>query len=144
MPVDRCTATVVVHAPFEAVLAAVRDVAAQPRWAKEITEAELLEEYEDGTPATAAFTMVSKLGTDRYTLEYEHGDDHLAWTLVEAEQMKAQDGSYRLRPLADGTTEVTLTLTVDHAVHAPGFVRRAVFGRYVDSLARELKTHLEA
>ena len=56
MPTDSGTRTVVVAAPFETVLATIRDVESQPTWIPEILDAELLEVYEDdGLPATARF-----------------------------------------------------------------------------------------
>ena len=110
----------------------LRDVEAQPEWVPQITAAELLEEYEDGTPATASFELSTPIGTDRFTLEYEHSDDGMSWTLVESAMQKAQDGAYTLRDRGDGSTEVSLDLTVEHSLSAPGFLRRKVFGGFVD------------
>jgi len=143
MPVDSATAAIVVDAPAEAVLAAVRDVAAQVDWVGEITEAELLEEYEDGTPATARFEMTTRLGVDRYTLEYAHDDDAMSWEMVEGGLQKAQTGSYRWRDLGDGRTEVTLTLEVDHSIAAPGFLRRKIFQNVVEGNLASLKAYVE-
>ena len=143
MPIDSATATVTVAAPFEDVLAAVRDVASQVDWVKEITAAELLEEYEDGTPATASFQMTTGLGADRYTLEFEHGDDAMSWTLVQGTMQKAQNGSYVLRDLGDRGTEVTLNLEVEHSIPAPGFLRKKVFKGVVEGNLAGLKRYVE-
>ena len=143
MPTDHAVQTVVIAAPFDTVLAQVRDVESQTEWVKEVLEAELLEEYEDGTPATARFTMVTGVGSDTYTVEYEHEDDAMAWSLVEAQMMKAQNGRFDLRDLGDGTTDVTLTLEVDHGLPAPGFLRRRVLNRFTTGIAHGLKAHLE-
>ena len=63
-------------APFADVLATIRDVESQPDWIPEILEAELLEVYEDDDlPATARFKASATVGTDEYTLSYEHTDD---------------------------------------------------------------------
>jgi len=72
MPTDHATETVVVAASIKRVLATVRDVESQPKWVKEVVEAEVLEEFDDGTPATAQFTATSPVGKDTYTLAYEH------------------------------------------------------------------------
>ncbi len=143
MPVDRAHASVVVAAPLAEVLAAVRDVASQTDWIGEITEAELLEEYEDGTPATARFEMTTRLGVDHYTLEYEHADDAMSWVLVEGEMQQGQQGSYRLRELGAHSTEVTLTLEVDHSISAPGFLRKMIFKGVVEGNLASLKTYVE-
>jgi hypothetical protein len=144
MPVDSATATVVVAAPFAEVLAVVRDVANQVEWVKEITAAELLEEYEDGTPATARFEMTTGLGADHYTLEFEHGDDAMRWTLVQGTMQKAQNGSYVLRDLGEDGTEVTLSLEVDHSIPAPGFLRKKIFTGVVEGNLAGLKRYVEA
>ena len=89
------------------MLAVLRDVEAQPQWVPQVTAAELLEEYEDGTPATASFELSTPIGTDQFTLEFDNADDGLSWTLVSSSMQKAQDGAYRLRRTDDGSTEVT-------------------------------------
>jgi ribosome-associated toxin RatA of RatAB toxin-antitoxin module len=152
MPVDRASATTVVEAPLETVRDLLADVARQVEWVPEITEAELLEEYEDGSPATARFVMSTRLGVDRYTLEYEPADaadaassgPALSWTLVEGSLQKAQTGQYRLRDLGGGRTEVTLDLEVDHSISAPGFLRRKVFAAVVAGNLASLKAYLDA
>lgn len=143
MPLDSASATVTVAAPFDDVLAVIRDVASQVEWVKEITAAELLEEYEDGTPATASFQMTTGLGADHYTLEFEHGDDAMSWTLVQGTMQKAQNGSYVLRDLGDRGTEVTLSLEVEHSIPAPGFLRRKVFKGVVEGNLAGLKRYVE-
>jgi uncharacterized membrane protein len=134
---------VTVRAPFDEVLAVLRDVAAQPQWAPKITAAELLEEYEDGTPATASFELSTAIGSDEFTLEYEHADDAMSWVLVSGRMQRGQQGEYRLRDLGGGRTEVSLDLTVEHPLSAPGFLRRKVFGGFVDGVLAGLRGYLE-
>lgn len=143
MPVDRARASIVVDAGPATVLEAVRDVASQVDWVSEITGAELVEEFEDGTPATARFEMTTRLGVDRYTLEYEHADDAMHWVMTHGGMQKAQTGAYELRDLGDGRTEVTLTLQVEHSVAAPGFLRRRIFQGVVEGNLASLKSYLE-
>jgi ribosome-associated toxin RatA of RatAB toxin-antitoxin module len=141
VPTDHAQGSAVVHAHLDRVLAVLRDVRSQPTWVPYITEADLLEEYEDGTPATASFELSTRIGNDRFTLEYEHSDDAVTWTLVESSMQKAQDGAYRLREL-DGGTEVSLELTVEHSLSVPGFLRRKVFGGFVDGSLTGLAAYL--
>jgi len=144
MPTDHAYGTVVVHAPLADVLDVLRDVESQPLWMPQITAAELLEEYEDGTPATASFELTTRIGTDRFTLEYEHSGDAMAWTLVSGSMQKAQDGEYRLAARGDGATEVALDLTIEHSLSAPGFLRRKVFGGFVDGALEGLRRYVES
>ena len=143
MPTDHASGTIVVDAPHDDVLTVLRDVEAQPEWVPQVTAAELLEEYEDGTPATATFELSTPMGNDAFTLEFAHDDDGLSWTLVSSQMQKSQEGSYRLHPSGDGGTEVTLDLTIEHSLSVPGFLRRKVFGGWVDGSLKGLKEYVE-
>ena len=73
------------------------DVESQVDWIPEILEAELLEVYEgDGLPATARFKASATVGTDEYTLSYEHTDNTMSWTMVEGRMQTGQEGCYTL------------------------------------------------
>ncbi len=144
MPRDKATATTVIEAPVDEVVAIIRDVSSQALWVKEVTAVELLEEYEDGTPATARFEVTTGIGADHYTLEYEHADDGMTWTMLQGHQQKAQDGSYELREMGADRTEVTLTLGIDHSIHAPGFIRRRIFAGVVQGTLAGLKSYVES
>jgi uncharacterized membrane protein len=143
VPTDRARGAVTIRAPLEQVLAALRDVVAQPQWAPRIAAAELLEEYEDGTPALASFELASSVGTDTFTLQFEHQPDAMSWVLVSSRIQKGQRGEYRLRDLGGGRTEVSLDLEVEHSMTAPGFLRRKVIGGFVDGLLAGLRGYFE-
>ena len=142
MPTDTATRTVSVTASLDEVLATIRAVEAQPDWVPEIREAEVLTTYADGTPQTARFSAATPVGTDRYTLGYEHTADGMRWHLVEGRLQTAQDAGYALRGLDDGRTEVTFTLTISHNLPLPGFLRRRVITGLVTSTTDGLAAHL--
>jgi uncharacterized membrane protein len=144
VPTDEASQTIEVDAPVDVVLGVIRDVESQPVWISEILQAELLEEYEDGTPATARFTAAAPVGTDEYTLEYEHYDDGMGWSLVKGRLQTGQEGRYTLRPLGKKRTEVTFSLTISHHLPLPGFVRQRVIKGLVASTVTGLKGHLES
>jgi hypothetical protein len=145
MPTDHAQQTIEVAAPLADVLATIRDVEGQVDWIPEILEAELLEVYEDdGLPATARFKASATVGTDHYTLSYEHGDDTMSWTMVEGHLQTGQEGRYALDSVDPGTTAVTYDLTIHHNLPLPGFVRSRVIKGLVDSTLTGLKKHLEA
>ena len=119
-------------------------VETQPEWVKEILEAEVLEEYEDGTPATARFRPRHPVGTDRYTLEYEHADDGMGWHLVEGRLQTGQDGHYTLRgATTPPAPRSPSSLTISHNLPLPGFIRSRVIKGLVSSTVTGLKTYLE-
>ena len=144
MPTDNAVHTIEVDAPFDAVLATIRDVESQPEWIPEILEAELLEVYEDDDlPATARFKASATVGTDEYTLSYEHTDDTMSWTMVKGRLQTGQEGVYKLVPLGPDRTSVTYDLTIHHNLPLPGFVRRRVMNGLVNSTLGGLKTRVE-
>lgn len=142
MPTDTATSVVVVDAPLERVLAVIRDVAGIPKWVSDITEAEVLTTTEDGMPATARFAASTAVGTDRYTVAYEHSPDGLSWHLVEGRLQSAQDATYTLVPVDDEHTEVTFTLTITHPLPLPGFLRSRTIKGLVANTTGGLKKHL--
>lgn len=145
MPTDHAMRAVEVAAPLDVVLSTIRDVESQPEWIPEILEAELLEVYEDdGLPATARFKASATVGTDQYTLSYEHTDDTMSWTMLEGHLQTGQEGRYALASLDPGHTSVTYDLTIHHNLPLPGFVRRRVIGGLVDSTLTGLEQRLEA
>ena len=144
MPTDVASQTVVVDAPLDRVLATIRAVETQPEWVKEILEAQLIEEFEDGTPASASFRASSPVGTDRYTLEYEHAADGMRWHLVKGRLQTGQDGHYTLRRKGAGRTEVTFELRISHNLPLPGFLRRKVIGDLASNRVKGLTKRVES
>jgi len=143
MPTDIAQKTVEVHAPVTEVLAAIRDVESQVEWIPEILEAELLEVYDDGLPATARFKASATVGTDEYILSYEHSDDGMSWTMVKGRLQTGQEGRYTLASVGPGRTSVTYDLTIHHNLPLPGFIRGRVIRGLVDSTLTGLKGRLE-
>ncbi len=144
MPTDHARETIEIKVPFSEVLDTLRDIESQAEWIPEILEAELLEVYEDDDlPATARFKASATVGTDRYTLSYEHADDGMSWTMVEGHMQTGQEGRYQLRELGRDLTSVTYDLTIHHNLPLPGFIRTKVIKGLVDSTLQGLKAHLE-
>ncbi|MGN6131131.1 MAG: SRPBCC family protein [Nocardioidaceae bacterium] len=144
MPTDTAKQTIEVKATFDEVLATLRDVESQAEWIPEILEAELLEVYEDdGLPATARFKASAAVGTDEYTLSYEHTDATMSWTMVKGRLQTGQEGCYTLVALTPDRTEVTYELTIHHNLPLPGFVRSRVIRGLVASTLTGLKRRLE-
>ena len=144
MPTDSATQAIEIEAPMDKVLATIRDVESQPDWIPEILEAELLEVYEDDDlPATARFKASATVGTDEYTLSYEHSEHGMSWTMVEGKMQTGQEGRYSLEPLEPGGTRVTYELTIHHNLPIPGFLRKRVIQGLVASTLGGLKERLE-
>jgi len=143
MPTDVATQTIDVDAPPAQVLAALRDVASQPQWVREVTSVEVLETNDDNTPATARISANSPMGSDEYTLAYEHTNEGMSWSMVEGKLQTGQDGTYTLAPLDDGRTRVTFELAISHNLPLPGFLTRQVVNGVVTGTLDGLKRFVE-
>jgi len=139
VPSDRAVATVEVNAPLADVLATLRDVEHHVNWIPAIKEAKVLT-VEDGTglPATAHFKASATVGTDEYTLSYEHTDDTMAWSMVQGKLQTGQEGLWTLEDVGDGRTRATYDLMIHHNLPLPGFVRRRVIQGLVDDTVNGL------
>jgi len=145
MPTDNAVQTIELAAPFAEVLATIRDVESQPEWIPEILEAELLEVYEDDElPATARFKAAATVGTDEYTLSYEHTDTTMSWTMVKGRMQTGQEGVYTLEEVGPERTRVTYDLTIHHNLPLPKFLRSKVIKGLVDSTLTGLRERMTA
>ncbi|HSF26357.1 MAG TPA: SRPBCC family protein [Actinomycetes bacterium] len=143
MSTDVATDTIEVDAPPAQVLATLRDVAAQPHWVREVTSVDLLDTDEQGRPATARVTATTPMGTDEYTLAYEHTDEGMSWSMVEGRLQTGQDGHYTLEGLDDDRTRVTFELAISHNLPLPGFLTRQVVNGVVTGTLAGLKRYVE-
>ncbi|TQM64065.1 SRPBCC family protein [Humibacillus xanthopallidus] len=143
MPTDHARRDVEVHAPLDAVLATIRDLASQPEWIPTIQEAEVLETDDAGLPLTARFAASTAVGTDRYTLAYEHAPDGMSWSMVEGRLQTGQEGVYTVEPLGADRARVTYDLTIHHNLPLPGFIRSRIIKGLVDETLTGLRTRLD-
>ena len=95
----------------------------------------MLSSDDQGRPLTAKFAASSSVGTDRYTLAYQHSPHGLSWTMVKGRLQTGQEGAYTLEPAGRGRTKVTYELTIHHNLPLPGFIRsRVIKGLVSDTL----------
>ncbi len=142
MPTDHARRDVEVAAGLKAVLATLRDVASQPEWIPTIKEAEVLETDSSGRPATARFAASTAVGTDRYSLAYEHSPHGMSWSMVEGRLQTGQEGVYTLERLGPGRTRVTYDLTIHHNLPLPGFIRSRIIKGLVDETLEGLQQRM--
>jgi ribosome-associated toxin RatA of RatAB toxin-antitoxin module len=142
---DHAQATITINAEPKVIMAAIADVEAYSSWSSPVERAEVREAGPDGRPRQAFFVINAMIAKDEFVIAYDwSGDEKVSWHLVEGKMMKAQDGSYELRPLPVGGTEVVYTLTVELAVKVPGLLRRRAQGMIADAALKDLKKHLES
>jgi ribosome-associated toxin RatA of RatAB toxin-antitoxin module len=142
---DHASASIVINAKPATVMATIADIANYPTWVGQIEQTEIIEVGPDGRPTRARFRVNAVIAKDEFVTDYTwHGDDKVSWSLVEGEMMSAQDGSYTLRDVGDGQTEVTYDLTVELKVKIPGLLRRKIQSGIIDAALKDLKKHVES
>lgn len=140
---DRVQESIVVQADVATVLETVASFDDYPEWQDEMKAAETLETDENGWGTKARFTVDAKVLSATFTLTYEYTETSMSWTLVEGDKLTQNDGSYELKDLGDGRTEVTYTLEVGLSVPLPGMVRRRAAKQIVGSGLKGLKQRVE-
>ncbi|WP_131747466.1 SRPBCC family protein [Frankia sp. Cppng1_Ct_nod] len=142
---DHARATVTINAKPAAVMDAIADVAAYPSWSGPVEQSAVVEAGPDGRPRRGRFVVNAMVTKEEFVIEYTwSGDESVSWTLVSANNMTAQDGSYVLRDIGEGRTEVTYDLTVELKIKIPGLLRRKVQSGVVDAALKDLKKHIES
>jgi ribosome-associated toxin RatA of RatAB toxin-antitoxin module len=142
---DHARSTITINAKPASVMAAIADIAAYPTWVGQVEQVEILQVGPDGRPKRARFRVNAVVTKDEFVNDYTWtGDERVSWTLVEGRAMSAQDGSYTLRDLGDGRTEVTYDLTVELKIKVPGLLRRKVQNGIIDAALKDLKKHVES
>jgi ribosome-associated toxin RatA of RatAB toxin-antitoxin module len=142
---DHACSTITINAKPASVMAAIADITAYPTWVGQVEQVEILQVGPDGRPKRARFRVNAVVTRDEFVNDYTWtGDERVSWTLVEGRAMSAQDGSYTLRDLGDGRTEVTYDLTVELKIKVPGLLRRKVQNGIIDAALKDLKKHVES
>ncbi|QGK69424.1 cyclase [Allosaccharopolyspora coralli] len=144
--VDQSTQSIVIEAPAPEIMSVISDFPAYPEWAEAVKEVEVRSRTAGGVPEHVRFVLDAGVVKDTYVLAYEWADDGLSvsWTLSEGQVQKAQNGSYRLKELGDGRTEVTYSLAVDLAIPMIGMFKRKAEKMIMDTALKELKRRVES
>jgi len=142
---DQSTQSITISAPPAAIMAVIADFPAYPEWTGSLRSAEVLEQGPDGRAKRVHFTLDAGVVKDQYELEYIWtGDERVEWNLVKGQMQKMQHGTYALRDVGGGTTEVTYSLTIDLAIPMLGMLRRKAERVIMDTALKELKKRVEA
>ena len=142
---EQTTSSIVIDAAPADVMAVIADFPAYPEWAKGVTTADVVAEYDDGSAEQVFFVLDVSPIKDEYTLAYEwDGDEAVTWSLVEGKMLRALDGAYLLSDLGDGSTEVTYRLSLDVSIPLIGMLKRKGEKILIDTALKGLKKRVES
>ncbi|MGO9926143.1 MAG: SRPBCC family protein [Mycobacterium sp.] len=112
---------VVIEATPDEIMDVLFDLESLPEWSSVHREVEVLERDDQGHPSKSRQVVKIVGVSDEQVLAYSVHDDGVSWTLLSANQQRAQEGRYTLTPEGD-STRVRFDLTVDLSVPVPGFL----------------------
>lgn len=150
---DSSTASIMIAAPAAAIAAVITDFPAYPEWVGAVRATEVLKTIPDGPNAGLAdsvrFQLDAGVVKDRYRLQYQYERTDgvlttIAWHLLESQTQQSQDGSYRLREIEGGGTEVTYSLSVELKIPMLGLLKRKAERVIMDTALKELKRRVES
>lgn len=141
---DESTQSIMIDADPAQIMAVIADFANYPTWAGSVKQAEVLESGTDGRAHRVAFSLDAGIVRDQYELTYVWtGDDRVEWDLTSGQMMRAQHGSYTLRPDGAARTYVTYSLSVDLIIPMLGLLKRKAERVVMDTALKELKKRVE-
>jgi ribosome-associated toxin RatA of RatAB toxin-antitoxin module len=144
---EQATERLTIDAPPQRCFEVAADFERYPEWARDVKEARVVEEDNDGRAIRVAFRAGAMGHSARYILRYDYADAPrtLAWRLVQGDIVRVLDGEYVFEPSeADGQrTDVTYHLEVELAVPLPGFIKRRAESKIMTTALDELKRRVE-
>ncbi len=147
---ERTSSKVLVNGTVEACYAVGADIAAYTEWVDGLRSVEIVATDEQGRPASARFEAASFGRMSRYELAYDwsRSPEALSWHLVSGDLAREIEGRYRFVDVTEdegqAITEVNYDLAIDLIVSVPGFVRRRVEDKIVNSALGRFKSRVES
>ena len=141
--VDVIQDSIVVRADPDAIMDVIADFDAYTQWQDEIKEVEVLDTDDDGWATRVRFKVDAMITEVNYVLDYTYEDTAMRWTLVEADKIKSQQGSYELTDQGDGSTRVVYNLEVEPGIKVPSIVRKQGTKRIANAALKALKRRVE-
>ena len=141
--VDRLSDSIVVNADPDTIMDVIADFEAYPQWQDEIKEVEVLDTDDDGWGTRVRFKVEAMITEANYVLAYTYEDAAMHWTMVEADKLKSQEGSYELADQGDGTTLVTYNLALEPSIKVPSMIRKQGVKRIANAALKSLKRRVE-
>lgn len=141
---QRTESSIVIDAPAEQIMAVIADLGSYPEWAG-VKQTRILASFPDGRPRDVEMVIDSGPIKDTYTITYQwHGDQQVNWQLTESTILRDLDGTYTVRDLGDGRSEVSYRLMVDLTIPIIGDIKRKAEKAIVDTALKALKKRVEA
>jgi ribosome-associated toxin RatA of RatAB toxin-antitoxin module len=134
---DHAIVLMTLPASIEDCFAVAIDLDSYPEWVDSISAVTVQERDEQGRPIRARFEASGVGRQSSYVLAYDLSEapNRLTWTMVEGDLTRRLEGAYTFEATIDDDdgTDVTYELMVDLAIPLPGYVRRRVEDKILES-----------
>lgn len=141
---EKSTATVLIDAPLADVQEALFAVGAYPEWLSSVKKSEVLESDSSGRVLKAKLSIDAGMMKDRVTLDYDWSGAplSLSFSMDEADLLTQMDGTYTLKSIDEGTTQVTYELTVAVSLPVPSMMITKGQQQIIDAALKELASRV--
>ena len=112
---------ITIEATPREILDVLFDLDLLPDWSPAHQEIEVLERDAEGRPSRSRQVVKIVGVSDEQELAHVVHPDGVGWTLISAQQQRAQEARYTLTPVGD-STHVRFDITVDPIVPLPSFL----------------------
>jgi ribosome-associated toxin RatA of RatAB toxin-antitoxin module len=141
---DVASSSVQISAEPAVVMGVIADFESYPSWVSQLKQVDIVDAGKGGRAAAVRFELAAVGIGDTYTLAYDWSQpDAVSWHLVEATTFTRLDGSYRLRRVQPGCTEVEYQLAVGLDLPMIGAIRRTAEKILISTALASLKRRVE-
>jgi len=137
---EKSSSTIVIDAPLADVQAALFDIATYPEWLTSIKKADVLERDDQGRAIKAKLAIDAGMMKDRVTLDYDWSaaPASLSFSMDEADLLTQMDGTYFIKAIDEGSTQVTYELTVAVSLPVPSMMITKAQQQTINAALQEL------
>ena len=134
---------IVIDAPPEKIMAALRDVDTLPQLSPLHKHIEVIDCYPDGQPHHVKATVKIMGIVDNEILEYHWGPDWVVWDAKETFQQHGQHIEYTVKPEGVDKSRVRFDITVEPSGLIPGFMIKRATKAVLESAEEGLRNWFE-
>jgi coenzyme Q-binding protein COQ10 len=134
--------SIVIDVPPEKFFEVVTDYEKYAEFLPEVKKVKV--EAGQGAIKEVTYTVDIKAKVINYTLK--HTADRparMTWTMIKGEMMKGNDGSWTLKPSANGGTEATYSIDLKLSALVPGFIEKVLAEQQLPGLLANFKARAE-
>lgn len=129
--------TEVFDVSIEKIFKVLTNFEGYPDFMDGVSGVKVLERDGNNVKAEYSLNIIKKFNyTMNHTIEEPN---KISWSFISGDLFKKSDGSWTLKDLGDGTTEVTYTVDIDFKVMVPGMVSKKLVSSNLPSMLKSVK-----